>query len=218
MDTIIPQKRCYKCPEGQQWHDATPENFGPDKRTTDKLRNCCRSCRHTEYEESLKRNPDLNKDKYQHLLQSPDSLIKHKIRQSVNRKRYYAEAREKGLCPNCGALCAIDKVFCNSCQSKMNELNVLGRIKLREQVLEAYGGVCKCCGESTPEFLAIDHIFNDGKEQRKTISSGFATYIWLKKQGFPQDRFQLLCHNCNWGKRLYGVCPHQRKPLTDHLP
>src|SRR6266568_2242541 len=92
MDTIIPQKRCYKCPEGQQWHDATPENFGPDKRTTDKLRNCCRSCRHTEYEESLKRNPDLNKDKYQHLLQSPDSLIKHKIRQSVNRKRYYAEA------------------------------------------------------------------------------------------------------------------------------
>src|SRR5690242_9180901 len=103
MQNIIPQddtpkKRCYKC---KQLKPRTSENFGPNKRTADGLRNCCRACRHTEYEEALARNPDLHKDKYQRLLQSPDSMVKHKVRQSVNRKRYYAEAKEKEICPNC---------------------------------------------------------------------------------------------------------------------
>jgi hypothetical protein len=64
------------------------------------------------------------------------------------------------------------------------------RAALRAEVLEAYGRCCACCGESMPEFLTVDHIHNDGKEHRKEISTGSQTlYSWLKKHGFPQDRF-----------------------------
>lgn len=81
---------------------------------------------------------------------------------------------------------------------------------LRARVLAAYGGACKCCGEETPEFLAIDHVNNDGESHRREVLKGYgrAIYRWLEKSGYPQDRFQLLCHNCNMAKGLYGGCPH----------
>jgi hypothetical protein len=81
----------------------------------------------------------------------------------------------------------------------------------RLRVLAAYGGKCKCCGESQPEFLGIDHVNNDGESHRRQLA-GYAKsiYNWLDRQGCPQDgRFQILCHNCNMAKGLYGGCPHQ---------
>ena len=33
----------------------------------------------------------------------------------------------------------------------------------------------------------------------------------LKRLGWPRDRYQLLCANCNFGKLMNGgVCPHQQ--------
>lgn len=84
------------------------------------------------------------------------------------------------------------------------------RQKLRQQILNAYGGRCACCGESTPEFLAIDHVYNDGAQHRRVVGGGSTLYAWLKANNFPQDRFQLLCHNCNMAKGLYGQCPHAK--------
>jgi hypothetical protein len=82
--------------------------------------------------------------------------------------------------------------------------------RLKAQVFLAYGSVCACCGESDDRFLAMDHIFNDGREHRKSIGGSGAFYKWLKKNGFPKDRFQLLCWNCNIGKSRHGgVCPHK---------
>jgi hypothetical protein len=80
---------------------------------------------------------------------------------------------------------------------------------LRLEVLNAYGNRCACCGESTPEFLCIDHIHNDGAHHRKQIGSHL--YQWLKKHNFPKDRFQLLCQNCNFAKGIFGGCPHKRQ-------
>lgn len=84
--------------------------------------------------------------------------------------------------------------------------------KVREEVLAAYGGRCACCGETTSEFLTIDHVNNDGAAHRREIGGyGLSIYRWLRREGFPQDgRFQILCHNCNQAKGLYGTCPHQR--------
>lgn len=82
----------------------------------------------------------------------------------------------------------------------------------KAELLRAYGGACKCCGERTPEFLAIDHIYNDGAaERREHKSSGTQFYRWLRRRGYPTNRYQLLCHNCNWAKSRYGGCPHQKK-------
>jgi len=80
---------------------------------------------------------------------------------------------------------------------------------LREEVLSAYGGACTCCGETTLQFLALDHINGTTTEQRaKDRKSGFGWYAKLRREGYP-NHIQIHCHNCNAAKGFYGVCPHQ---------
>ena len=83
----------------------------------------------------------------------------------------------------------------------------------KDEIYAAYGGyICACCGESEPMFLSIDHIHNNGAEERKAglyRGSGTAFYQWLRKNKFPSG-YQVLCMNCQVGKHKNGgVCPHQ---------
>lgn len=85
----------------------------------------------------------------------------------------------------------------------------------RTEVFAAYGGEqCACCGESQTLFLSIDHIHNDGAQERKSGAykgTGIGFYQWLRKNKFPSG-YQVLCMNCQVGKHKNGgVCPHQRK-------
>ena len=75
----------------------------------------------------------------------------------------------------------------------------------REAVLNYYGGRCACCGESQYEFLAIDHIEGGGRKHLEQIGQRIIDY--LVKNNLPKG-FQVLCHNCNMAKGLYGQCPH----------
>ena len=82
--------------------------------------------------------------------------------------------------------------------------------KCRVEVLLKYGGKCVCCGENEIKFLAIDHIYGNGKRHRKRLQrSGTRFYYYLKKIGYPKKSYQILCHNCNLAKGFYGKCPHQ---------
>jgi hypothetical protein len=86
--------------------------------------------------------------------------------------------------------------------------------KLKLTVIAAYGGKCACCGETRPQFLTVDHIYNDGAQDRGARSrAGVACYIRLRRAGFPKDRYQLLCFNCNCAKGFYGVCPHETERM-----
>ena len=86
--------------------------------------------------------------------------------------------------------------------------------KRRLIVLQFYGGnppKCACCGEMTYEFLALDHINNDGAKHRRNLgmkTRGGNINGWIIKNNFP-DGFQVLCHNCNCAKGFYGKCPHK---------
>ena len=87
--------------------------------------------------------------------------------------------------------------------------------RCRDEVFAAYGGYkCRCCGEDERLFLSIDHVDNNGAEERKSglyRGSGTAFYQWLRKSEFPSG-YQVLCMNCQVGKHKNGgVCPHQRK-------
>jgi len=96
---------------------------------------------------------------------------------------------------------------------KNKEVHKKNREKVRFGCLTAYGGnppKCACCGESHIHFLCIDHINNDGAEQRRNglPRAGVGLYQYLKKNNYPSG-FQILCHNCNCAKGFYGICPHK---------
>ncbi len=76
----------------------------------------------------------------------------------------------------------------------------------RQICIEHYGRSCACCGESTYEFLSIDHIDGGGGKHRKQTNGH--TQRWLIKNNFPPG-FRILCHNCNQALGHYGYCPHK---------
>lgn len=83
------------------------------------------------------------------------------------------------------------------------------RSRLRAEMITAYGSKCKCCGERESLFLQLDHVENDGHLDRKVHRTSNKLFAHLKRNGWPQDRYQLLCANCNFGKLLNGgICPH----------
>lgn len=103
------------------------------------------------------------------------------------------EARQKAYEANRESVCAYGRQY---------------RKKLRLEAVAAYGGRCACCGEERPEFLTIDHIHGGGKKHQRESGGTKAILRELKRMGWPKDRFQLLCYNCNCAKGFYGRCPH----------
>uniref|UniRef100_A0A6M3JL75 Putative HNH endonuclease n=1 Tax=viral metagenome TaxID=1070528 RepID=A0A6M3JL75_9ZZZZ len=95
---------------------------------------------------------------------------------------------------------------------KNNERERERYVQWRCEAFAAYGGACACCGETEPLFLEFDHINNDGSGHRKKIgTSAKAMVKWLKDNNYPPE-FQILCANCNQGKRRNGgTCPHKSK-------
>lgn len=84
----------------------------------------------------------------------------------------------------------------------MRNKNINNRI----EVLYWYSdGKIKCnrCEEAHYEFLAVDHINNNGYEHRKSGALkkyGNNICKFLIKNNFPEG-YQILCHNCNQIKR-----------------
>jgi hypothetical protein len=85
-------------------------------------------------------------------------------------------------------------------------------LRLKIAAINAYGGKCACCGEREIAFLCLDHIFNDGVEDRKTVKGGNVFYQWLKNNHYPKGKLQAMCFNCNMAKAYFGSCPHQSQP------
>lgn len=110
----------------------------------------------------------------------------------------------KGICP-CGKRpTRPSKRSCAVCAEGHHRRSLV----FKQRAFAAYGGPqCKCCGETTIEFLSIDHIDGDGAEHRQTI--GNRIYRWLFRNSYPSG-FQVLCMNCNFAKGQFGQCPHQK--------
>src|SRR6266496_3442368 len=64
---------------------------------------------------------------------------------------------------------------------------------LRREVLDHYGGVCVCCGETQLAFLSLDHKNGGGTRHRRELGlRGSGVWAWAKREGFP-DMFQVMC-------------------------
>ena len=97
----------------------------------------------------------------------------------------------------------------------INKKRRIWRKRLRQRVINAYGGKCKCCGESELGFLSMDHIDDDGKQEREKYVGSWEMYSYMMRQ-FKEDskqalnKYQVLCYNCNLGRyRNNGICPHK---------
>ena len=83
------------------------------------------------------------------------------------------------------------------------------RAKLKLEVISHYGkngsAVCVGCGFTDIRALCIDHIFNNGAEERKSIKdkyfAGALFHRWLRNNNYPPG-YQILCANCNLIKEI----------------
>jgi len=108
---------------------------------------------------------------------------------------------------------------------RANRLDILQKKRdqdraAKQQVVDAYGGECVCCGEKMIEFLTIDHIDGRGHLHRKKVGKGRRIYKDLIALGFPKDNYRLLCFNCNIVRGFYGYCPHhpEDRQEVSHVP
>src|SRR5215468_6689289 len=79
---------------------------------------------------------------------------------------------------------------------KRSEHNRRYQRKLKQQLIDAYGGRCICCGEATYEFLTLEHLNGGGTAHRERLGSTNMVYLEVIKLGFP-DEYTILCMNCN---------------------
>jgi len=102
------------------------------------------------------------------------------------------------------------KPGCKKCNCEERKIYLT---KLRKEVLSNYsnGGIkCACCGEREFIFLCLDHVNNDGYQERKSGIFGQPLLMKLKRENYPSG-FQVLCYNCNMAKAYAPnrLCPHK---------
>lgn len=71
--------------------------------------------------------------------------------------------------------------------------------KQREKLYDAYGKQCVLCGFSDERALSLDHIKNNGAEERKAIGDRAVYYRAL----IPENKsdYRMLCMNCQFIER-----------------
>lgn len=75
-----------------------------------------------------------------------------------------------------------------------------------------YGGQCNCCGEQIPIFLCLDHVKDNGAEERKRLSGSKNAnrHVYVRAtEAYRPDEYQILCWNCNAAKTTGLPCPHK---------
>lgn len=120
-------------------------------------------------------------------------LDRNKMR--ANGRRCYAKHR--------------DEILQRQKQKWSNCSTRLRNVRIRKEMISAYGGACSCCRERIPEFLTLDHILGGGDAHRRSSGGGNKMLMELRLKGWPKDDYRLLCMNCNWATRYKQPCPHE---------
>lgn len=94
-------------------------------------------------------------------------------------------------------------------RERYNASKYIYRENLKKEAVAIYSidNDCAICGCTDIDVLCLDHIDDDGAEDRKRRgisgrnSAGTSTYAALKRDGWPGG-FQVLCANCNLKKEM----------------
>lgn len=93
----------------------------------------------------------------------------------------------------------------------------------RVEVLTHYGLnrtlACNHCGDTNANHLTMDHIHDNGSEERLTTHGTYPLFLRLRNEGYPSG-YQTLCGNCQMLKekeRLKrSVCERERTRTDKH--
>lgn len=104
-------------------------------------------------------------------------------------------------------------------RERSRELNAKYNRETKAAIMAMYGGACACCDEQAIEFLTLDHINNDGGQDRGNAGVGHGGYRHYKKLLREPRRsdLQILCVNCHHAKTFTGACPHERRESVPSL-
>jgi hypothetical protein len=92
-------------------------------------------------------------------------------------------------------------------------------VELKLKTISLLGARCVCCGDTTFEFLTVDHTEGGGSRERKANrTAGSQLYRVLNREGCAADKYRLLCMNCNFSFGHYGNCPHDTLPPLAPVP
>lgn len=81
--------------------------------------------------------------------------------------------------------------------------------RLKRKVFDHYGWRCVCCGITISDFLTLDHVNGNGREDRRGQCME-NMYLRIIHAAFP-DTYRILCFNCNCSRGCYEYCPHERR-------
>ena len=117
---------------------------------------------------------------------------------------------------------------CSSCRREYNsnyyvknklDLNEQSKTNIQElntKIFDILGKSCMTCYETELEFLTVDHVDNDRKQERDYMS-----HVWkrdLIAGKVDASKYQVLCRNCNEAKqRLNPVTLLKERILTGIL-
>lgn len=172
----------------------------------------CKLCRKTRAKEWIRENRDsLKVSRARWYQENRDRILRQKHIYNAENAVRISEAGKKRRreCPEKAAA-----AYKRTREwSQKNKEAVLAKSKERRQeivdgVLDLLGPSCSDCGEKEREFLTVDHVNADGREERGRGSIGWKRAL-LRGVSDP-SRYRVLCHNCNQAR-------YRRDPVH-HLP
>lgn len=90
--------------------------------------------------------------------------------------------------------------------------------ELRTRALRVYGFKCECCGEDRYDMLTFDHkIKTYYKDKINGVALVYEVIREYEASGYPNDKYRILCWNCNMSRGHHGYCPHQSHGQHDYI-
>lgn len=188
--TEVFSKACARCEKTK-----SKDEFRKHPATSDGLDRLCKSCMSAYHQSDT-----IKKYLLQKKLSGKQKIILDKYRKSRS-------------CQISGRRRQTREVFLHPI--RLAEANM--RSELRRKVHDIMGGKCLVCAEDRSERLCIDHVNDDGAQERLSTSGNFRCIATkIVRGGEWKGKYQLLCFNCNRRKQLAKIEADKSKRLPNH--